>query len=56
MNWTAIDFWWFTARAAASVRATSLLKRAGFRDIANLTGGFDAWKATGFTFVLPGSE
>jgi len=25
--------------------ATSLLRRAGFRDIANLTGGFDAWKA-----------
>ena len=36
--------------------ATSLLKRAGFRAIANLTGGFDAWKATGFAFVLPGSE
>jgi glyoxylase-like metal-dependent hydrolase (beta-lactamase superfamily II)/rhodanese-related sulfurtransferase len=26
--------------------ATSILRRAGFRDIANLTGGFDAWKAT----------
>lgn len=25
--------------------ATSLLRRAGFRDIANLIGGFDAWKA-----------
>lgn len=25
--------------------ATSLLRRSGFRDIANLTGGFDAWKA-----------
>ena len=25
--------------------ATSLLRRAGFRDIANLTGGFDAWTA-----------
>lgn len=24
--------------------ATSLLRRAGFRDIANLIGGFDAWK------------
>lgn len=24
--------------------ATSLLRRAGFRNIANLTGGFDAWK------------
>jgi len=23
--------------------ATSILRRAGFRDIANLTGGFDAW-------------
>jgi len=25
--------------------ATSILRRAGFRDIANLMGGFDAWKA-----------
>jgi hydroxyacylglutathione hydrolase len=25
--------------------ATSILRRAGFRDIANLTGGLDAWKA-----------
>jgi glyoxylase-like metal-dependent hydrolase (beta-lactamase superfamily II)/rhodanese-related sulfurtransferase len=29
--------------------ATSLLRRAGFRDIANLTGGFDAWKAAGLS-------
>jgi hydroxyacylglutathione hydrolase len=29
--------------------ATSILRRAGFRDIANLTGGFDAWKALGHT-------
>jgi glyoxylase-like metal-dependent hydrolase (beta-lactamase superfamily II)/3-mercaptopyruvate sulfurtransferase SseA len=27
--------------------ATSLLRNAGFREIANLTGGFDAWKAAG---------
>ena len=27
--------------------ATSILRRAGFRDIANLTGGFDAWQAAG---------
>jgi rhodanese-related sulfurtransferase len=27
--------------------ATSLLRRAGFENIANLTGGFDAWKAAG---------
>jgi hydroxyacylglutathione hydrolase len=26
--------------------ATSLLRRAGFQDIANLTGGYDAWKAS----------
>ena len=32
--------------------ATSLLRRAGFRDVANLSGGFDAWKAAG----LPCSE
>jgi hydroxyacylglutathione hydrolase len=25
--------------------ATSILRRAGYRDIANLTGGFDAWKS-----------
>lgn len=25
--------------------ATSVLRRAGFRNVANLTGGFDAWKA-----------
>jgi hydroxyacylglutathione hydrolase len=25
--------------------ATSILRRAGFRDIANLTGGYDAWLA-----------
>jgi rhodanese-related sulfurtransferase len=24
--------------------ATSILRRAGFRDIANLIGGFDAWQ------------
>jgi glyoxylase-like metal-dependent hydrolase (beta-lactamase superfamily II)/rhodanese-related sulfurtransferase len=27
--------------------ASSILRRAGFRDIANLMGGFDAWKAAG---------
>jgi len=27
--------------------ATSILRRASVRDIANLTGGFDAWKAAG---------
>jgi rhodanese-related sulfurtransferase len=27
--------------------ATSLLRRAGFRDVVNLTGGYDAWKAAG---------
>ena len=32
--------------------AASLLRRAGFRDIANMTGGFDAWKAAG----LPSSN
>jgi len=24
--------------------ATSILRRSGFQDIANLTGGYDAWK------------
>jgi len=27
--------------------ATSILRRAGYRDIANLTGGYDAWKTMG---------
>lgn len=30
-----------------SSTATSILRRAGFREIANLMGGFDAWKAAG---------
>jgi glyoxylase-like metal-dependent hydrolase (beta-lactamase superfamily II)/rhodanese-related sulfurtransferase len=34
--------------------ATSLLRRAGFRDIANLIGGFDAWKTAGLPYALPG--
>jgi len=29
-----------------SAIASSILRRAGFRDIADLTGGFDAWQAT----------
>ena len=33
--------------------ATSILRRAGFRDIANLTGGFDAWKAAGLAYSVP---
>jgi hydroxyacylglutathione hydrolase len=33
--------------------ATSMLRRAGFRDIANLTGGFDAWKASGLPLTVP---
>jgi len=34
--------------------ATSMLRRAGFRDIANLIGGFDAWKAAGLPCTVPG--
>jgi glyoxylase-like metal-dependent hydrolase (beta-lactamase superfamily II)/rhodanese-related sulfurtransferase len=34
--------------------ATSLLRRAGFRDIANLIGGFDAWKTASLPCELPG--
>jgi len=33
--------------------ATSLLRRAGFRDVANLIGGFDAWKAAGLPSRVP---
>jgi len=36
--------------------ATSLLRRAGFRDIANLIGGFDAWKTAGLPCVVPGGD
>src|SRR5215469_2303398 len=35
--------------------ATSILRRAGFRDIANLIGGFDAWKTAGLPYSMPGS-
>lgn len=35
--------------------ATSLLRRAGFRDVANLIGGFDASKAAGLPYVAAGS-
>ena len=36
--------------------ATSLLRRAGFTDVANLIGGFDAWKATGLPFAAPAAK
>ena len=35
--------------------ATSILRRAGFGDIANLTGGFDAWKTAGLGYAIPDS-
>jgi rhodanese-related sulfurtransferase len=31
------------------------LRRAGFRDIANLIGGFDAWKTAGMPCMIPGA-
>jgi glyoxylase-like metal-dependent hydrolase (beta-lactamase superfamily II)/rhodanese-related sulfurtransferase len=34
--------------------ATSVLRRAGFQDIANLIGGFDAWKTAGLPYAVPG--
>jgi rhodanese-related sulfurtransferase len=33
--------------------ATSLLQRAGFRHVSNVTGGFDAWKAAGLPVATP---
>ena len=33
--------------------ATCILRRAGFRDIANLIGGFDAWKTAGLPCTIP---
>jgi len=35
--------------------AASMLRRAGFRNIANLIGGFDAWKAAGLPFTVSDS-
>jgi glyoxylase-like metal-dependent hydrolase (beta-lactamase superfamily II)/rhodanese-related sulfurtransferase len=35
--------------------ATSILRRAGFRDVANLIGGFDAWKTADLPCAIPGS-
>jgi hydroxyacylglutathione hydrolase len=32
--------------------ATSILRRAGFRNVANLTGGFDAWKASSLPLTV----
>jgi hydroxyacylglutathione hydrolase len=32
--------------------ATSILRQAGWRNIANLIGGFDAWKTAGFPCVI----
>lgn len=34
--------------------AVSILRRAGFRDIANLIGGFDAWTTAGLPYVVSG--
>ena len=35
--------------------ATSILRRAGFRDVANLIGGFDAWKTAGLPRAITGN-
>jgi len=34
--------------------ATSLLERAGFKQVINITGGFDAWKACNLPWVQGG--
>jgi glyoxylase-like metal-dependent hydrolase (beta-lactamase superfamily II)/rhodanese-related sulfurtransferase len=36
--------------------ATSLLERAGFRSVLNVTGGFDAWKAAGLPVATPDAQ
>lgn len=36
--------------------ATSLLQRAGFSQVINVTGGFDAWKAAGLPVATPDAE
>src|ERR1700730_15684387 len=33
--------------------ATSLLRRAGYRQVMNVTGGFDAWKNAGLPIATP---
>jgi glyoxylase-like metal-dependent hydrolase (beta-lactamase superfamily II)/rhodanese-related sulfurtransferase len=38
-----------------STIAVGLLQRAGFRDIINVIGGFDAWQEAGLPFVTPES-
>jgi rhodanese-related sulfurtransferase len=35
--------------------ASSILRRAGFQDVANLIGGFDAWKTAGLPCAIPAS-
>jgi hydroxyacylglutathione hydrolase len=35
---------------------TSLLKRAGFAQVMNVIGGFDAWKACDFPVTVPDSH
>ena len=39
-----------------SAIAASLLLRAGFRQVVNVTGGFDAWKAAGLPVATPDPE
>ena len=39
-----------------SAIACSLLERAGFRDVMNVTGGFDAWRACKLPFVTDKKE
>jgi 3-mercaptopyruvate sulfurtransferase SseA len=36
-----------------SSAATSLLQRAGYRQVMNVTGGFGAWKAAGLPVTTP---
>ena len=33
--------------------ATSLLRRAGYENVANLIGGYDAWKAANLPSTVP---
>jgi rhodanese-related sulfurtransferase len=36
-----------------STVAVSLLQRAGFHNVANVIGGFDAWKAAQLPYEIP---
>ena len=43
----------YCASGIRSALATETLQQMGYADVANLKGGFGAWKEAGFDFVVP---